>query len=386
MCGITGIIDSRMENRAEAIKRMTDAITHRGPDDDGYFTDDYAALGMRRLSIIDLAKGQQPIASSDGRYLIFFNGEIYNYKEIKRELSDYSFKTDSDTEVILAGFMKWKEGVLGRLRGMFTFCIYDTQEKKIFLARDFFGIKPLYYLKEGSISAFSSEIKSFFQIPGFKPEVNDAAVYNYLSFQYNPLEETFFKNVYKLSPAHFLSVDLESGRSELKRYWQFRFKPEESLDEGKTKEKILETMKDSVAHHMIADVPVGSFLSGVFFTSIFTAAPATVMLYEIAQGWSALPVALIGALGAVVGDLLIFRFIRDRLTSGLNRKWIKILHLSKARFLAAILGGIVIASPLPDELGLALMGLSNVRQRWIIPMSFVFNFLGILAIGLLARQ
>ena len=268
MCGITGIIDSRMENRAEAIKRMTDAITHRGPDDDGYFTDDYAALGMRRLSIIDLAKGQQPIASSDGRYLIFFNGEIYNYKEIKRELSDYSFKTDSDTEVILAGFMKWKEGVLGRLRGMFTFCIYDTQEKKIFLARDFFGIKPLYYLKEGSISAFSSEIKSFFQIPGFKPEVNDAAVYNYLSFQYNPLEETFFKNVYKLPPAHFLSVDLESGRSELKRYWQFRFKPEESLDEGKTKEKILETMKDSVAHHMIADVPVGSFLSGGIDSSI----------------------------------------------------------------------------------------------------------------------
>ena len=131
---------------------------------------------------------------------------------------------------------------------------------------------------------------------------------------------------------------------------------------------------------------IGSFLSGVFFTSIFTAAPATVMLYEIAQGWSALPVALIGALGAVVGDLLIFRFIRDRLASGLNRKWIKILHLSKARFLAAILGGVVIASPLPDELGLALMGLSNVRQRWIIPMSFVFNFLGILAIGLLARQ
>ena len=125
---------------------------------------------------------------------------------------------------------------------------------------------------------------------------------------------------------------------------------------------------------------IGSFLSGMFFTSIFTTAPAMVMLYEIAEGWAALPVALIGAFGAVVGDLLIFRFIRDRLTAGVNRKWIKILHLSKARFLAAIFGAIIIASPLPDELGLALMGMSNVKQRWIIPMSFVFNFLGILAI------
>lgn len=131
---------------------------------------------------------------------------------------------------------------------------------------------------------------------------------------------------------------------------------------------------------------IGSFLSGVFFTSVFTVAPATVMLYEIAEGWSALPVAIIGALGAMIGDLLIFRFIRDRLTAGVNRKWMKVLHLSKARFLGAILGAIVIASPLPDELGLALMGMSNVKARWIAPMSFTFNFLGILAIGLLARQ
>ncbi len=269
MCGITGITDARIENKTEAIKRMTKIITHRGPDDEGYFTDEHVALGMRRLSIIDLSRGQQPIASSDGRWLIFFNGEIYNYQELKKELGDYAFKTDSDTEVILAGFIKWGEGVLTRLRGMFAFCIYDTRDKKIFIARDFFGIKPIYYLKNGEkIIAFSSEIKSFLELPGFEPKVNDAAVYNYLSFQYNPLKETFFKNVFKLPPAHYLSIDLKTGAFEEQRYWQFAFRQDEALDEEKTRRKIREVMEDSVAHHMIADVPVGSFLSGGIDSSI----------------------------------------------------------------------------------------------------------------------
>ena len=213
MCGITGITDRQIKNREASIKKMTDAIHHRGPDDDGYLVDEYTALGMRRLSIIDLVKGSQPITSKDGRYSIFFNGEVYNYKELKSELINYKFQTESDTEVVLAMYITFGPSALKRFRGMFVFAIYDKEKHELILVRDFFGIKPLYYLKEGSISAFSSEIKSFFQIPGFKPEVNDAAVYNYLSFQYNPLEETFFKNVYKLPPAHFLSVDLESGRS-----------------------------------------------------------------------------------------------------------------------------------------------------------------------------
>ena len=268
MCGITGITNKELVSQG-LIEQMTRALVHRGPDDEGYLVDGSVALGMRRLSIIDLSRGKQPISSADGRYSIFFNGEIYNYKEIKKELADYPFKTDSDTEVILAGYMKWGEGVLGKLRGMFAFAIYDTQEKKVFIARDFFGIKPLYYLCAGNlITAFSSEIKSFLELPSFKPEVNDAAVYNYLSYQYNPLEETFFKNVYKLPPAHFLTIDLTTGKFEKKRYWQFKFKQDETLDEEKTKKKILETMEDSVAHHMIADVPVGSFLSGGIDSSI----------------------------------------------------------------------------------------------------------------------
>ncbi len=269
MCGITGITDRRMENREWALKRMCAAITHRGPDDDGFEVDDYAALAMRRLAIIDLEHGKQPIHSADGRYTIFFNGEIYNYKELKRELLDYAYSTESDTEVILAGYVKWGANeILSRLRGMFAFAIYDRAEKTVFIARDFFGIKPLYYwLHDGKIAAFSSEIKSFLALPDFKKEVNDAAVYNYLSFQYNPLKETFFKNVFKLLPGHSLTVDLESGKWQEKRYWQFEFTPAD-LDEEKTKREILETMKDSVAHHMIADVPVGSFLSGGVDASI----------------------------------------------------------------------------------------------------------------------
>lgn len=266
MCGITGIINPK---KGEDIKAMNRAIAHRGPDDEGYFSDERAALGMRRLSIIDLGGGHQPIASPDGRFLIFFNGEIYNYREIRSELGDYKFKTESDTETILAGYVKWGEGVLERLRGMFVFAIYDKSTKEVFVARDFFGIKPLYYLSDGeSVRAFSSELKSFLELPGFAPEINDAAVYNYLSFQYNPLAETFLKGVFKLPPGHFMRIDAKTGTAETKRYWQFAFKQNSSLDEGETKKKILETMRDSVEHHMIADVPVGSFLSGGIDSSI----------------------------------------------------------------------------------------------------------------------
>ncbi len=271
MCGITGITDARIGEIEDGIQKMTKSLAHRGPDEDGFFVDEYVALGMRRLSIIDLTSGQQPITSADGRFLIFFNGEIYNYRELRERLlkDGQSFKTESDTEVILRLFEVHGPECFGMLRGMFAVALYDTEEKKLVIARDHFGIKPLYYWQQGNrIAAFSSEIKSFLSLPGFKSEVNDSAVYNYLSFQYNPLDETFFKNVFKLPPAHYLSLDLKTGASTIKRYWQFRFQPNEALDEGKTREQILKTMEDSVAHHMIADVPVGSFLSGGIDSSI----------------------------------------------------------------------------------------------------------------------
>lgn len=268
MCGIAGIV--KPKNR-DLIKEMTKVIHHRGPDDEGYLTDESVSLGMRRLSIIDLAGGKQPISSESGRLTIFFNGEIYNYKDLRSELlkAGEELKTESDTEVVLRMFEIHGLEMLPRLRGMFSFAIYDKDKSSLILARDFFGIKPLYYLKNNNeIVAFSSEIKSFFALPDFQTKVNERAVFNYLSYQYNPLSETFFKGVYKLPPAHYMIIDVKTGEAELKKYWQFKFKQDRSLEIEATKKRIFETMKDSVTHHMIADVPVGSFLSGGIDSSI----------------------------------------------------------------------------------------------------------------------
>lgn len=271
MCGIAGIIDSKIEDKGIVVKDMVSRIFHRGPDEDGFFIDENVALGMRRLSIIDLSTGKQPIFSPDRKFVIFLNGEIYNYLELKEDLilKGHIFETQGDTEVILHMYMEYGLSMIPKLRGMFVFSIYHTETKEIIIARDFFGIKPLYYLKrDGNILAYSSEIKSFLAIPDFKTEVNDSAVFNYLSFQYNPLEETFFKNVFKLPPAHFLKIDLTSGKSEIEKYWSFEFTPKTDIGEEEGTQKILRTMEDSVKHHMIADVPVGSFLSGGVDSSI----------------------------------------------------------------------------------------------------------------------
>lgn len=270
MCGITGVIGRDIENKEEVIQKMTDRIIHRGPDDQGFFVDGNVALGMRRLSIIDLSGGRQPITSQDGKLLIFFNGEIYNYKELRdKYLGNYTFKTDSDTEVILHMFEEFQEKMLPMLRGMFTFSIYNTQTKELLIARDFFGIKPLYYATQNEkVVAFGSEAKSLLVLPGFKIDVNDEAVYNYLSYQYNPLSETFFKNIFKLPPGHYLKINTETSETKIQKYWEFEFSQKGDLDENKTQEEILNVVRDSVEHHMIADVPVGSFLSGGIDSSI----------------------------------------------------------------------------------------------------------------------
>ncbi|MCX6701685.1 MAG: asparagine synthase (glutamine-hydrolyzing), partial [Candidatus Zambryskibacteria bacterium] len=274
MCGIAGILNPKIQEKERVIGDMIAKIIHRGPDDDGFYIDNNVALGMRRLSIIDLSTGRQPVSSENGNLLIFFNGEIYNYKELREKLiaKGYVFKTQTDTEVILHMFEEYREKMLPKLRGMFVFCIYNTETKNIFIARDFFGIKPLYYLvnENKKIVAYSSEIKSFLSFPNFVPKVNDDAVYNFLSFQYNPLAETFFKNVYKLPPAHYLSINLLTDEIHIEKYWSFEFQQNAALDEHKTTKTIYKTIKDSVAHHMIADVPVGAFLSGGVDSSIIT--------------------------------------------------------------------------------------------------------------------
>ena len=280
MCGVAGIIDPKIINKEKVVGDMVARIFHRGPDQDGFFVDSNVGLGMRRLSIIDLDTGKQPIWSFDRKTCIFYNGEIYNYLELRKELmgKGVEFSTSSDTEVILQMYEMYGDKMLPKLRGMFVFCIYNIETKKIFIARDYFGIKPLYYLQhKNKIVAFSSEIKSFLSFPEFIAEVNDAAVYNYLSFQYNPLTETFFQHVYKLPPAHYMSIDTISGDTKIEKYWSFEFNQTPTSDTGaeiqqktekETTQEILETITDSVKHHMIADVPVGSFLSGGIDSSI----------------------------------------------------------------------------------------------------------------------
>ena len=263
MCGIVGIVGN-FNNREKVLHEMNNLIVHRGPDDEGFFYAANVALAMRRLSIIDLKSGKQPITSTDGDYTIIFNGEIYNYQILRKELEEagFTFQTKTDTEVILNLYIKDKELMLPKLRGMFAFAIFDKKENSLFIARDYFGIKPLYYIKQDNgISAFGSEIKSLLRHPLYKKEINDEAVYNYLFFQYNSLPETFFKNIFKLDPGHYLKINLANQSFVEKKYWEFKFTPEEiKLERGK--DALKNILTDSVSAHMIADVPVGSFLSG----------------------------------------------------------------------------------------------------------------------------
>ncbi len=253
---------NKKENNETVTRVMARAITHRGPDDEGFFTHEKFSLGMRRLSIIDIEGGKQPIISEKGNVIVF-NGEIYNYKELRAELKGYNFKTESDTETILALYET--EGIesVKKLRGMFVFAIYDANTEKIFVARDYFGIKPVYYAGDGKkIIGFASEVKSLLKIPGLRREVNPAAFYNYLSYQYNPLEETFFKGIYSLPPSTYLTINPNDNSFTKTEFSHFSISPNENMEEKSGAEEALKIITDSVEHHMISDVPVGAFLSG----------------------------------------------------------------------------------------------------------------------------
>ena len=279
MCGITGVIGKKKRNK-KLIWEMTSAIVHRGPDDEGHYTDDSVALGMRRLAIIDLKGGKQPIISDDENFVIVFNGEIYNYKALRETLEKHGvvFKTHTDTEVILRLFERDGRDCLNKLRGMFAFAILNKRTQRLFIARDFFGIKPLYYfVKDGRIVSFGSEIKSILVDTDVPRIVNDEAVMNYLSFQYNPLKETFFKGIFKLAPGSFLDIDLTNGTFVEEVYAKFSFDVLPTGD-GQDREseetwakELLKTLDDSVKHHMVSDVPVGAFLSGGIDSGIIAA-------------------------------------------------------------------------------------------------------------------
>ena len=260
MCGFVGFCDDS-KNKKKIIRDMADIIKHRGPDSDGYYVDNNIALGFRRLSIIDLDKGSQPIFNEDKDKVIVFNGEIYNYKEIREELKSkgHKFSTNTDTEVILHGYEEYKEDILNKLRGMFAFVIYDIKEKSLFGARDFYGIKPFYYYYDNENFLFGSEIKSFLGSPNFRKELNKDMLSQYLTFQCSIGEDTFFKNTYKLLPGHyFIYKDKEL---EIKKYYEVKLEPNDDKSLEEWVGGIREVIDNSVLAHKVSDVEVGSFLS-----------------------------------------------------------------------------------------------------------------------------
>ena len=270
MCGFVGYINKETDKQ-ENIKKMADLIAHRGPDSEGYYTDETVALGFRRLSIIDLNNGSQPIYNEDKNKVIVFNGEIYNYQELREDLiaKGHTFATNTDTEVLLHGYEEYQETLLDKLRGMFAFVIYDIETKELFAARDFYGIKPFYYALMEDTLLFGSEIKSFLIHPDFKKEINLKMLEYYLTFQYSVGEETFFKNVYKLRPGHYLKY--KDGNLEIKQYYELKFEKDDTKTYEEWKKEIDERLKDSIRAHKISDVEVGSFLSSGVDSSFIAA-------------------------------------------------------------------------------------------------------------------
>ena len=262
MCGFAGYIHNYGTfDTEEVIHKMADRIKHRGPDDAHYYIDDGIALGFRRLSIIDLEGGRQPILNEDGSLVLLFNGEIYNYQELREELikAGHVFTTKTDSETILHGYEEYGKKILDRLRGMFAFIIWNKNTKELFGARDIFGIKPFYYYKKGKEFMFGSEIKSFLSHPNFEKELDEDMIPLYLSYEYSPDERTIFKNVFKLPGAHCFTY--KNGELKVERYYKIEYKIEDDKSLEYWEDAITKEFTESVSMHQIADVEVGCFLS-----------------------------------------------------------------------------------------------------------------------------
>ncbi len=260
MCGFCGFT-GQIATPEEILEKMKNKIIHRGPDSGGSHIDNGIAMGFRRLSFLDLEGGHQPIYNETKDMVITFNGEIYNHQEIREELiaKGHVMGSGADTEVLIHGYEEWGEEILQKLRGMFAFVIWDKKNETLFGARDFFGIKPFYYTLANGNFIYGSEIKSILEHPDVKKEVNPVALENYLTFQYSVLEETFFKGIFKLMPAHCFTF--KGGKLDIKRYWEPVFEPDHSKSMDQWVDEIDAAMQDSIQAHKIADVEVGSFLS-----------------------------------------------------------------------------------------------------------------------------
>ncbi len=260
MCGFCGFVDTNIENKELVLTNMMDSIAHRGPDSSGKFSDAHINMGFRRLSFLDLEAGAQPLYNENERFVLTFNGEIYNYKDIREKLIEkgHVFKTNTDSEVLVHGYEEYGTSLLSHLRGMFAFVIWDREENTLFGARDFFGIKPFYYTQTEDGFIYASEIKAILQHPSVKKELNEEALETYLTFQYSALPETFFKGIFKLPPAHYFVI--KNGEMTTTRYWEPIFNETDGTLENYV-DAIDAQMKESIEAHKISDVEVGSFLS-----------------------------------------------------------------------------------------------------------------------------
>ncbi len=264
MCGIAGASRNLLgEKPEESLKKMNDVMKHRGPDMGDIYLDAHMGLCHRRLSIIDLSEdGRQPMHSDDRRYHIVFNGEIYNFIEIKNDLisKGYSFNSSSDTEVLLKLYIDQGENLLKIIRGMFAFAVWDSYKKKLFIARDRIGKKPLYYHNNGGEFAFASELKSIMVLNGIKKDIDMTSVVDYLKYLFIPHPKTIYKDIYKLEPGHYLIY--KNGELIIKKYWDIDFHADEGRSENDVAEELLTIIEDSVKCRLISDVPLGAFLSG----------------------------------------------------------------------------------------------------------------------------
>lgn len=282
MCGISGIVDlsDKRPIDRDLMARMNDRLIHRGPDGSGYHFEPGIGLGHRRLSIIDLEGGAQPMFNEDGSVVVTFNGEIYDFSSLREELisAGHTFKTRCDTEVIVHAWEQWGEGCLDRLQGMFAFAIWDRNRRTLFLARDRFGKKPLYYslLPDGHL-VFASELKALTTHPRLDRRIDETSVKDYLTFGYVPDPKTIFRNVHKLPPGHFLRVDHGQTTLQPRRYWNIEFRPQaQPADERELCEELNGHLAAATERRMIADVPLGAFLSGGVDSSAIVAAMSAV--------------------------------------------------------------------------------------------------------------
>jgi len=285
VCGVSGILNLDGEPVSSVIlSRMTDAIAHRGPDGEGFYTDGCIGLGHRRLAIIDLSPaGHQPMVTRDGRYVLIYNGEVYNFQELRVELEaqGYQFHSRTDTEVVLYAYAEWGEKALERFNGMFALAIWDKQQRELFLGRDRYGIKPLYYTLQGSCFLFGSEVKAILAHPAYQTTLDKEALLEYFTFQNLFTDRTLFKGVKILPAGTYMRVSLDARKViQVKRYWDYHFvEPENPQDEREYLEELDRLFHQAINRQLVSDVDVGAYLSGGIDSGAITAIAATQLPY-----------------------------------------------------------------------------------------------------------